>query len=408
MLEERKHLDLPIGNQYWRVEIACERCLPLQRLTYSPPTATPAELMRLALEQPRRFVPLRQALTPDDRIAIVLDTDLPALGELLQEVIQHLHSAGIASEAITILTPPHASTHWQARLPESLHRVRREQHDPGDRFRLAYLATTAGGRRLYLNRTLIDADFVIVLSGRRYDPRTGYAGAETAIFPDLADAETRSSFAGHFRLHSPQPEADPLRSEAAEVVGLLGVPLFVQVIEGEGDQVQEVIAGLSESCREGIERQDARWRAAVTEEADTVVATITSSTNRLRFADLALAAASAARVARTGGRVAILSDAAPELGAGAHLLRSLDDPQQAPRQLERVRPEDWAACRLWAYAAFRCSLFLASQYPDYVVEELFATPLHSREELQRLLDAGGKVLFLPDAHKLMVTFASNP
>ncbi|MEJ5276301.1 MAG: lactate racemase domain-containing protein [Thermogemmata sp.] len=407
MVEGRQPVELRIGEQLWRVEIAAERCVPLRRAFPSPPAGSPAELIRAALEQPRRFVPLRQAVTPGDRIAIVLDPDLPAIGELLEEVIRHLHSAGIASEAITILTPPQASTHWQTDLPECCRLVQREQHDPADRSRLAYLASTAGGRRLYLNRTLIDADFVIVLSGRRYDPRTGYAGAETAIFPDLADAETRSAFAGRFRSSAPRPEADSLRSEAAEVVGLLGLPLFVQVIEGEGDQVQEVIAGLAESCQEGIARQDARWRAAVAEEADTVVATVTGSTGRLRFADLALAAASAARVARKGGRIAILTQAAPDLGAGASLLRTLDDPQQAPRQLERLRPDDWAACRLWAQAAFHCSLFLASQYPDAVVEELFATPLHSPVQLQRLLDAGGQVLFLPDAHKLMVTVSSQ-
>ena len=400
-------MELRIGEQLWRVEIATERCVPLLRTDYSPPAGSPAELIRAALEQPRRFVPLRQAVTPGDRIAIVLDTDLPALGELLEEVIRHLHSAGVASEAITLLTSPQASSHWQAELPDCCRLVRHEQHDPADRSRLAYLASTTGGRRLYLNRTLIDADFVIVLSGRRYDPRTGYAGAETAIFPDLADADTRSAFAGRFRSRAPRPEADSLRTEAAEVVGLLGLPLFVQVIEGEGDQVQEVIAGLAESCQEGIVRQDARWRASVTEEADTVVATVTGSAGRLRFADLALAAASAARVVRKGGRIALLTQAVPELGAGASLLRTLDDPQQAPRQLERLRPDDWAACRLWAQAAFRCSLFLASLYPDAVVEELFATPLHSPQQLQRLLDAGGKVLFLPDAHKLMVTVGSS-
>lgn len=362
------------------------------------------ELMRAALEQPRRFVPLRQALTPEDRVAIVLDATLPAVGELLEAVVVHLGSAGVPREAVTILTPPQVSSRWQQGLPPSCAGVRFEQHDPSDRSRLAYLASTAKGRRLYLNRTLVDADFVIVLSGRRYDACTGYAGAETAIFPDLADAETRAAFAGRFRWEAPRPEPDDLRQEAAEVASLLGVPLFVQVIEGEGDEVQEVIAGLAESCAEGIARQDARWRAVAAEEADTVIATLSGAAERVRFEDLALAAASAARIARSGGRIAILTDAAPELGAGATLLRTLDSPHQARKRLEQLQPEDWTACRLWSQAAQRCSLFLASRYPDSLIEELFATPLHSPQELQRLLDAGGKVLVLPDAHKLMVTF----
>jgi nickel-dependent lactate racemase len=260
---------------------------------------------------------------------------------------------------------------------------------------------------LYLNRTLVDADFVIVLSGRRYDPCTGYSGGETAIFPDLADAPTRACFAGRCRWEAPHPTPDDIRREAAEVVGLLGVPLFVQVIEGEGDEIQEVLAGLADSCQEGIARQDAHWRAVVAEEADTVVATISGTAERLRFADLALAAACAARIARRGGRLAILTDAAPALGSGAAMLRTLDGPQQARQRLEQLQPEDWSVCRLWTQAAQRCSLFLSSRYPDALVEELFATPLHTAQQLQRLVDSGGKVIVLPDAHKLMVTFTTR-
>ncbi|MCS7022287.1 MAG: lactate racemase domain-containing protein [Gemmataceae bacterium] len=397
-------MQLRVGESEWVVEVAAERCIPLRRQPVVTPVGSPGELMRAALEQPRRFVPLRQALTPDDRVAIVLDATLPAVGELLQEVIAHVRSAGVAPEAVTILTPPQASGQWQACLPSCCRQVNLERHDPSDRSKLAYLASTARGRRLYLNRTLVDADFVIVLSGRRYDPRTGYGGAETSIFPDLADAETRSAFASRFYGGVPEPEPDDLRSEAAEVVGLLGVPLFVQVIEGEGDQIQEVIAGLAESCGEGIARQDARWRAAVGEPADTAIATISGTAERLRFVDLALAAATAARIVRPGGRVALLTQAAPELGAGAQLLCALEQPQELRQRLEQLRPDDWSACRLWLQAVQRCSLFLASRYPDSVVEQLRATPLHSPQQLQRLLDAGGKVTILPDAHKLMVTY----
>ena len=44
-------------------------------------------------------------------------------------------------------------------------------HDPADRKKLSYLATTRQGRRIYLNRSAVDADQLIVLSrdavGRR-------------------------------------------------------------------------------------------------------------------------------------------------------------------------------------------------------------------------------------------------
>jgi hypothetical protein len=121
------------------------------------------------------------------------------------------------------------------------------------------------------------------------------------------------------------------------------------------------------------------------------------------FLDLAKALATAARVVKKGGRIALLTTAAPNLGPGAQLLRTLDGPEEAKKLLANEKPEDWAAAALWAFAARRASLFLASGFPDDVAEELFATPIARESEVQRLIDTGGSVLLIPDAHKTMVT-----
>jgi hypothetical protein len=55
----------------------------------------------------------------------------------------------------------------------------------------------------------------------------------------------------------------------------------------------------------------------------------------------------------------------------------------------------------WASAACHANINLQSGLADETVEELFATPLHEAREVQRLLDAGGSCLFLPDAHKCL-------
>src|SRR5262249_55951119 len=162
---------------------------------------------------------------------------------ILAEVLAHLRSAGIQLEAVTILTPPDAPQGWIDELPDELADVRGEVHDPADRQKLAYLATTAAGRRLYLNRTLVEADFIVVISGRGYDPLTGYAGAEASVFPSLADEEIRASLAGPPSADAPGEEPWPVRAEAAEILWLLGTPFLVQVIAGEGDTVQEIVAG---------------------------------------------------------------------------------------------------------------------------------------------------------------------
>jgi nickel-dependent lactate racemase len=394
---------LSVGRESWPIAVPADRRVGLRRAAFGPPAASAADLTREALEHPHGFEAMRRALTPDDRVAVVLDPRLPEIGPVLAEVLAHLASGGVKSETVTVVTQPGDPQGWIDDLPDEFSDIRAETHDPADRKKLAYLASTAAGRRLYLNRTLVEADFVVVLTGRGYDPQTGYAGAEAAIFPALADEEARNAFAGQFETAAPTTEANAVRTEAAEVARLLGMPFLVQVIEGDGDTVQQVVAGLPDGSAEGVRRQDARWRGRVDEEPDTVIAAVSGDPGRVTFLDLAKAAACAARVVRKGGRIAVLSTAAPSLGDGARLLRSMDGPTGARKLLAKEKPADWAACYLWAFAAKNHSLFLASGYPDDVAEELFGTPIHSANEVQRLIDTGGKVLLVPDAHKAMVT-----
>jgi nickel-dependent lactate racemase len=399
--------ELTIGLETWPLSVPSEQLVPLRRAAVVPPAHSVAELTRAALEQPFGFEAMRRALTPDDHVTIVLDPTLPDVAVMLGEILTHLGSAGIQPQAITILTPPGSPQRWVDDLADEFADVKTEIHDPTDRQKLSYLAATQSGRRLYMNRTLVDADFIIVLTGRGYDPHTGYAGAEVAVYPALADEEIRASFAREFSTDVPGSEPWPVRAEASEILYLLGTPFLVQAIEGEGDTVQEVVAGLPTSSAEGIRRQDARWRATVSEQPDTVIASVSGGPGRVTFLDLAKAAASAARVVRKGGRIAVLSTAAPDLGDGARLLRSLDGPIGARKLLAKQKPDDWVACVLWVFAAKNHSLFLASGYPDDVAEELFTTPVHTATEIQRLIDSGGRVLVIPDAHKTMVEVSED-
>src|SRR6185436_12624324 len=109
---------------------------------------------------PVGFEPLRRALTPDDHVAVVVDDKLPHLAELLSGLLEHLVSAGVKPEAVTLVLVPGAKRQgFIDDLPDEYADVRVETHDPADAKRHAYLATTKGGRRVYLNRTFLEADF---------------------------------------------------------------------------------------------------------------------------------------------------------------------------------------------------------------------------------------------------------
>src|SRR5688572_29804879 len=109
------------GRRRAELEVAKEALVPSRMVT--PLTALPdlADALRSALEHPLDFPPLRAALTPDDQIAVLVDERLPNLPALLVPLLEHLLSAGIRAEAITLLcSPPSTGQPWLESLPESL------------------------------------------------------------------------------------------------------------------------------------------------------------------------------------------------------------------------------------------------------------------------------------------------
>lgn len=393
---------LGYGRECLEVDVAEGGLVAVQRQPVAPPLADPAAAVRAALEAPLDYPALRLALTPDDHVAVVLGEELPRLAELLVPVLEHIGLAGVAPSAITLLCPPSMSEQPRLEgLPERYQAVRCERHDPTDRKQLAYLATTRQGRRLYLNRTAIDADQVVILSARGYDPVHGYSGAEASLYPALSDEAALHEANAHLSSLAPGAVPWPVRQEAVEAAWLLGAPFLVQVIPGAGDEVTHVLGGPAESSALGRRLLDARWKETVAGEAGTVVATLAGDPARHTFADLARAAACAARVVRPDGRIILLSAASPARGAGADVLRRAEGPAQALETLRRQQPADVAAAFQWAAAAQRARLYLLSALPNETAEELFAEPLQHAGQVQRMLADEVPFLFIADAHRAL-------
>ena len=163
-----------------------------------------AELVRSALEHPLEFPPFRQMVVPGDRVAIALDASLGKLGPVLHVLDELLRRSGVDAGDVTVVATPGGRVSLGGELPPG---VAYEVHDPGDSRRLAYLATTEEGRRIYLNRKLTDADVVVPVGRLGYDPVLGYRGPWRRGVPGAqrrgdrrglpSSAGRRSSRAGH-------------------------------------------------------------------------------------------------------------------------------------------------------------------------------------------------------------------
>ena len=395
------HVELPIGKNHWTVDVR-ESDFRESPGPVAAPITDPEAAVGRAMEHPVRFEPLRRAMTPDDKIALIVDERLPELAKLIQGTLKYLAAAGIPPESVTVISPAGSEQEWIDDLADEFADIQAEVHQPEDRKKLSYLATSEGGRRLYMNRTLVDADQVIILSARRHHPLLGITGAEDIVYPALSDDENARASRGAISAAALKGEP-PADGTATEVTWLLGLPLFIHVIEGTAGGILEVSAGLPGTTVECGQRVGHFWQSETPDRPDTVIATLSGDPLRHTFDDLARAAMAGARIVQPGGRVVILSDADPELGPGFLLLRESEHPVDAIRRLTKEKPSDMRGALAWAMAASRAKLYLASEIRPDTVEQIFATPLPGPRELQALLEAPGKITHVPDAQLNWVT-----
>ena len=390
------------GRHTLDLEVRAPNFLAGHRADSVTDLADPVAALRDALENPLDYPALRLALIPDDHVAIVVDEGIPHLDRLLVPLLEHIRQANVQPDAITLVCPPLSSSQpWVDDLPDEFEEVHVEVHQPGDRRKLAYLGTTKQDLRIYLNRSVVDADQAVVLARRGYDPRVGYSGAEAALYPGMADEPTRQEIYTDLHHRAPGDEPWPIQQEARDVTWHLGAPFFVQLIEGAGDAISSIVTGPFESSLAGQRLLNARWRVEFDQAADVVIAGISGDPALHTLDDLAAAYFAAARVVKPGGSIVLLSEITPTLGPGFEQFRRHDDPSLAMGVLMQEKPSDLAACFQWATAANQARLYLLSGLPGDVAEELFTIPLQRAEQAQKLLTEDATCILLPDAHRTL-------
>jgi hypothetical protein len=273
-----------------------------------------------------------------------------------------------------------------------------EVHDADDRARLAYLAATRDGRRVYLNRSLTDADVVVPVGLLRYDPDMGFRGPWNLLFPGLSDRPSvRSMRDGQ---GSGSPETDRARhaarlEESLEVSWLLGSQFYVGIVPSAAG-VLEVVAGRDATVRaQGIASVERNWTMRVPSRAELVIAGVGGEGQGGTLEDLAAAMETACGLVRRGGRVVVLSRVAGPLGPALQRLATVDDPSEAVAALRGLEEaEDYAVARRIARAAGWADLFLASGLESEVVEGLSIAPLERPEQARRLAAQAGSIAVL--------------
>ncbi len=386
------------GAESAELEVSPDRLVAIEANSPASPIADVGAAVARAIESPLAFPPLRRAVVPGDHVAIVLDAGTPRPMDVLGPIIECLVDCQVQPRDICIVEASFDSTP-RGILPEGLPPgIRLVHHEPTDRKKLSYLATTKLGTRVYLNRELVDADMAVLVGPVAYHPILGHRGTSSAIFPGLADETAREAFRG--RINGPCGAASQraARDEADEVAWLLGVQFAVQGVVGRGGSVAAIMAGHWPDVQRAAERVLAsHWTCRAARRADLVIAVVSTPPDHQTWEQLGSALAAATRLVRGGGRVVVLSAASSEPGP---TLLAAAQFQDATKVVDYLRKHPQADCiSTWqlARANQHARVCLLSRHANDLVEDLGLTPIASMAEVQRLVDQAPSCLVLNDA-----------
>lgn len=359
--------------------------------------------VRRALTEPLDYPPLARGMTPGDRVVLALEPGLPQAAQIVAAVVACLIEAGVDADGITVLRSQ-ADAHHQAPDPRAAlpgpwrKRVGLATHDPADRKQLAYLAALDSGEPILLNRLLTEADVVLPLGAIGKRGSLGYHGIHGAVYPTFSATETQGKFFAAGVFHRDLAYRRHLVRQCDEVGWLLGIQFTIQVVPGGGDAVLGVLAGQCDAVRRvGWQRYRAAWGFAAPPRASLVVAAIEGNASQQTWTQVGEALHVAAKLAETGGAVALLCDLQSPPGPVLQRLAARRSPKAALRALARHPCEEALVAVQLCHALHRGHVYLLSRLDPATVESLEMAPLGHPEELARLVRRHSSCIVLANA-----------
>ncbi|MFO0426252.1 MAG: lactate racemase domain-containing protein [Planctomyces sp.] len=356
-----------------------------------------------ALNQPLDLPSFSQCAVPGDRIVIAVDPETPFVSEIITQCAELFH--GISSEDIrlSVLLPRDVEGNdWselRSAIPESTrNRILFQIHDPDDQTHQGYLASSAGGERVYLNRLLLEADLIVTVGVAGFDSALGYRGTTSVVYPSMSDSSTnqRMNASGHPELTPDQ--ARPARALVDEIGWLLGTQIAVQIVPDSSGGAGWVLTGTADRVQQESQNLlNAHWRISARKNFDLVIVSVPAG-GRFAWKQVGAALESVSRLVHQGGRIAVIADVPVPEGPGMSMLRRTNEPEDLLKPLRRDPPNDGRETIQLIQTMQKARVYLYSGMPPEIVEEMGMFAIESEEEICKLLAANPNAAIIPSAN----------
>lgn len=362
--------------------------------------------VQTALAQPLDFPPFEAALVQDDRVALAVDSTIPALSEVLLGAVEYLLQHEVELQNISVVLSNCSDETLQSvrdNLPPHLHqKLAIFVHNPAEQNELGYLAASSeDALPIYVNRRLLDADVVLPITLYHNDQSLDYFGV-AGIFPLFADAEVMKRCSTLSNLGSPVQCQKRCR-DADEAAWLLGTQCVVKVVPAGNGRVLKIFSGLPAAIEAAVEKEVGNaLQLTLDEFADIVVAEIDGDANEQVWPNVARALYAARAAIRNNGTIVLRTKIQIAPGASLRRLTSLDSPEKIEKQLSKESGNDTLTASLLSDYLQRFRIFMQSKLAQDAVEDLGVGYVTDDHQIEKLVASNKKCLWLPTAQHYAV------
>jgi nickel-dependent lactate racemase len=292
------------------------------------------EMIQEALAHPVNSARLCELVHPGERVAVIIPDVTRAwqkTDKYLPYIVAELNKGGVGDADILFVSA--LGTHRKQTKEEQrlllgdklAERFTVLDHDSTDKENLVYKGKTTFGTPVWLNRTVMECDHVILTGGIVYHFLAGWSGGRKYVLPGISSYETvmanhalslnpQRGEGPHPNVRSGNAEGNMIHLDMLEAASFVRPTFLFNVVTAE-NRIAGAVAGHYISAHEkGCRLVDAIDGVTISEKADLVIASAGGSPKDINLYQSIKTLINAREATKPGGAMIIMTEAAEGLG----------------------------------------------------------------------------------------------
>lgn len=330
-----KHIELKHGKNILSLNLPEKNILNVIKPNKFESLGSEEEVILNALENPIGTKRLKEIVKADESVCIVISDITRAyqkMSRYLPFIVDELKAAGVKDENIIFLS----ATGTHRRQTDDEHRIllgdklygkyKIYDHVSKDEESLKYVGTTTYGNEIYINKTALECDHIVITGSIVYHFLVGWGGGKKSILPGIAGYQ--SIMKNHGLSLSPElgkgtlpvikcgnKENNPVYDDMLQAAEMVKPTFMFNVITGSDGNICAAVAGdFIKAHEKGQLLVDEKDGVYINEKADVVIASAGGFPKDINFYQTIKTVNNSVEALKEGGALIVLSECSEGLG----------------------------------------------------------------------------------------------